>query len=254
MELVDSHCHLMALDKPVGDVLSTAEAAGVRTLINVGSINGTQSAYQAVQTAEKFPQIFAAVGIHPHDAKDHVEVEELKPLAFHPRVVAIGETGLDFYRDWSPKDRQLELFKNTIRLALEVGKPLIVHCREALEETLETLRDFGAGQVGGVFHCYSGDTEFAGRLRSLNFIVSFPGTVTFKNAHRVQEAAAAIPLEQIMLETDCPYMAPEPYRGMSSEPAHVRQIAEKIAELKNLDLETVARVTTGNARRLFRLS
>ena len=190
----------------------------------------------------------------PHDAGSFTELKHLETLAANPRVVAIGETGLDFYRDWAPKENQYRLFENTIAFAKEMRKPLIIHCRDAGEETLMILKKNGAADVGGVFHCYAEDAEFAERLADINFIVSFPGSLTFKNAVRVREAARNIPLERIMLETDAPYMAPEPHRGKPSEPAHVAHIALKLAEIKELPLEEVARVTSANAERLFHIS
>lgn len=251
MELIDTHCHLMALEKTADLVIAAANHAHVKRMLNVGSIDGTRSAALAVKTADEYENVFAAVGIHPHDAKDYTTLEEIEPYLSHPKVVAIGETGLDFFRDWAPAERQRELFENSVKLALRYNKPLIIHSRDALEETLATLIRLHAEQVGGVFHCYSGDSTFAKRLRTLNFLVSFPGTVTFKKATSIHEAVKEIPLDQIMLETDCPYMAPEPYRGKPSEPAHVYEIACRIAELRQISIEEVADATTRNAEKLF---
>jgi TatD DNase family protein len=255
MDLIDTHCHLTALrHKSADDALAVAAAQNVTRVICVGSVEGTKSAHEAVALAQTHPNVWAAVGIHPHDAGSYTSVEEIAGHAKHPKVVALGETGLDFYRDWSPRDKQQILFENTIALAKECGKPLIIHCREALEETLATLIRCHAEEVGGVFHCYSGDAAFAVKLHELNFLVSFPGSITFKQAGAIREAAAKIPLSQIMLETDCPYMAPEPLRGKPSEPAHVYHIAKKLAEVRGLTIEEIAKATTENAVRLFRLA
>ncbi len=254
MELIDTHCHLTAL-KHVSprDALGNAAAHCVTRVICVGAVEDTRSAFAALELAQQFTNVWASVGIHPHDAGSFTSVEKLEELAAHPRVVAIGETGLDFYRDWSPRENQKLLFINTIALAKSCGKPLIIHCRDALEETIALLVEHKAEEIGGVFHCYAGNAEFAKRLRGINFLVSFPGSVTFRKAHAVREAAAAIPLDQIMLETDCPYMAPEPFRGKPSEPAHVRNIAQKLAELRGITLDEVAAQTTANAVSMFRL-
>jgi TatD DNase family protein len=252
--LIDTHCHLPALTyDPLPVILERADALGITTMVCIGASDGKQSAVDAVRLAEDDPRIWASVGVHPHDAKEFTDLNGLEELAEHPRVVAVGETGLDFFRDWAPKDRQIRLFENTIAFALQFRKPLIIHCRDAAEETLELLIRHRAEQVGGVFHCYAQDAEFAKKLRDINFLVSFPGSLTFKSAHQLRETAKAIPLEQIMLETDAPYMAPEPLRGKPSEPAHVYHIARKLAEVKETSLEQIAETTTRTARNFFKL-
>lgn len=225
--------------------------AGVSRVVCIGAGEGMKSAADAVSLAERFPNVWATVGVHPHDAKDHTALDGLETLAAHQKVVAIGETGLDFFRDWAPKEDQQRLFENTIAFARNLRKPLVIHCREAAEETFQTLRENKAHEIGGVFHCYAQDYRFAQRLEELDFIVSFPGSLTFKNASALRETAKAIPLERIMLETDAPYMAPEPFRGKPSEPAHVLQIAKKLAEIKELSLDAVAEKTTATACRFF---
>ncbi len=253
-ELIDTHCHLTLLTHlSTEEALQNAASRLVTRVICVGSVQGIKSAPEAVSLAQKHANVWAAIGIHPHDAGDFTSLDQIRHLAEHPRVVAIGETGLDFFRDWSPRENQQSLFESSVELAKECGKPLIIHCREALEETISILQRLKAEQVGGVFHCYAGDVEFAKKLRDINFLVSFPGSLTFKKAQVLQETAAHIPLDQIMLETDCPYMAPEPYRGKPSEPAHVHEIAQKLAQLKDLTFEEVATATSANAERLFRL-
>ncbi len=253
-DLIDTHCHLTSVpSEQLAEVLANAALSGVRRSICIGASNLTESAHQAVTIAEQFPTVWATVGIHPHDAGKGCSFAELEPLASHPKVRAIGETGLDFFRDWSPYEAQREIFRDQIALALNVRKPLVIHCREALEETLSILKQCNAREVGGVYHCYSGDEEYAKALQEINFIVSFPGSLTFKKSEELRRRAKLIPLEQIMLETDAPYMAPEPFRGGPSEPKHVYQIALKLAEVKGLPLSEVAKTTTANAERIFNL-
>lgn len=255
MELVDTHCHLNLLEhRPLEQIIADALTHRVTRMLCVGATDGIHSAKVAVDLAERIPEVWASIGIHPHDAGTHRSIEGLEEHLSHPRVVAVGETGLDFYRDWAPQDAQRELFINTIGLAKKHKKPLIIHCRDAQDETLEILKKHKAEEVGGVFHCYPSDAVFAAKLREINFLVSFTGILTFKKATALKEAARQIPLEQIMLETDCPYMAPEPFRGQPSEPMHVARIAEVLAEIKGIPVEEVAKATTENAQRLFGLS
>lgn len=254
MDLVDTHCHLTSLEHDsLEHILERATSAAVTRMVTIGASDELRSAADAVELAERYPFVWASVGIHPHDAGKTREVESLAPLAIHPKVVAIGETGLDFFRDWAPPDAQYDLFERTIAFAREHRKPLIIHSRAAGEQCYETLSRCGARDVGGVFHCYAENTEFAKRLIDLNFLVSFPGSLTFKSAHELREIAKAIPLERIMLETDAPYMAPEPFRGKPSEPAHVRTIAERLALVKGISVEEVAATTTATAMAFFAL-
>lgn len=253
-QLIDTHCHLYSLDRaPVEELVAHAHRCQVTRIISIGAGSGAESAFSSVALADRFESVYASVGIHPHDAKDHTTLDAVAPLLHHPKVVAVGETGLDFFRDWAPVDRQHALFEHSIEVAKQLKKPLIIHCRDAERETIETLTRLDARSVGGVFHCYAGDAALAKRLVDLNFIVSITGTLTFKRADALRETARAIPLERIMLETDAPYMAPEPFRGQPSEPAHVLQIALKLAEVKGISIEEVARVTSANAERLFGL-
>jgi TatD DNase family protein len=253
--LIDTHCHLNAVEpSSVSTLVNNAVSQNVKKMICVGAIEGLAGADKALKISEEYDNVWASVGIHPHDASEFTSPAKILKHFSHEKVVAVGETGLDFFKDWAPKDNQIVLFKNTIRLALELGKPLIIHCRDAYEECFKILNEEKAEVVGGVFHCYGHDLDFTKRLLDLNFLVSFPGTVTFKNASALREVVKRIPLTQMMLETDSPYMAPEPFRGKPSEPAHVRLIAEKIAEVKGLTLEEVAKVTTANAHKLFGLN
>lgn len=254
MDLVDTHCHLTELsEEELLAQIDRAQQAGVTKLICIGAGYGVDAAKRAVKIAESHENVWATVGIHPHNAADRNRLNEIEALAINKKVIAIGETGLDFFRDWSPFEDQRALFRETILLAKGVKKPLVIHCRDAAAETIETLSSLGAAEVGGVFHCYSEDAEFARKAAEINFRVSFPGSLTFKKAETIRETAKAIPLEQIMLETDSPYMAPEPYRGKPSEPAHVRLIAETLARVKNISIEEVARVTSATASSLFGL-
>lgn len=254
MELIDSHTHLDApeFDADRDDVLLRARAAGVKYLLTVGAGDGFNSAERAVALAARYPAVFASVGVHPQNAGTAIDPERLLKLAGEPRVLAIGETGLDFYRDWAPREAQERWFRIQIEIAIAVGKPLIIHSRDAGEQCLKLLRETGAERVGGVFHCYAENHLFAQRLQEINFLVSFTGVVSFKNAGAVQAAARAIPLEQIMIETDAPYMAPVPHRGKRCESAFVADTAQALANIRGVTLEEVAQATTANAQRLFR--
>lgn len=252
--LCDTHCHLLSLEhKPIEDIISDSIKNNVSIMLCIGLQSVERSAQEAFEFVCNYDFIWAALGVHPHDAGEYLDIDFLEPLISKEKVVGIGETGLDFFRDWSPFENQKMLFRNTIALAKNLRKPLIIHSRDALDETVEIIRQTKAKEVGGVFHCYSGEAELAKELADLNFLVSFPGTLTFKNAHRLRETAKQIPIEQIMLETDCPYMAPEPDRGKPSEPKHVLNIALKLADVKQMTLEEVAKATTANAKRLFRI-
>lgn len=254
MKLIDTHCHLNTIEpEALAGVLESANACGIEAFIAIGASSGLDSIADAVRISETYRNVWCSIGIHPHDAGDFTTLEALEGYLAHEKVVAIGETGLDFYRDWAPVENQYQLFRNSIALARNCRKPLIVHCRDALEETLEVLRAEGAADVGGVFHCYAGDARYAEQLADCNFLVSFTGNLTFKKATELRETARAIPLTQIMLETDTPYMAPEPFRGKPSEPKHVYQIALRLAELHQCTLDEVARITSDNARTLFKI-
>ena len=222
-------------------------------MICIGASRGIESSPAAVSLARRHARVWATVGIHPQDAAKFTDMNSLRPLLSDDKVVAIGETGLDFYRDWAPKEDQYSLFRNSIRIAREVKKPIVIHCRDAYEETITVLKEESAGEVGGVFHCYAGDAEFAKRAIDMNFLVSFTGALTFKKADNLRAVVRAVPIERIMLETDTPYMAPEPFRGGKSEPMHVYQVAVTVAAVKGLTLEQVAEITTANAERLFQL-
>jgi TatD DNase family protein len=252
--LTDTHCHLYSLEhKTPDEAVQDAVRAGVGRMICIGAGHGLESADKAIALSEKHAEVYAVVGVHPHDAKERVSVKQLAQYFDHPKVVAIGETGLDFFRDWSPFDEQRRVFIETIGIARELNKPLIIHCRDAEDEVVKLLKQERASEVGGVFHCYGGTAEFANRINEFNFIVSVTGMITFKKNDQLRSEISKIPLDQIILETDCPYMAPEPFRGKPSEPAHVVQIADCLAKIKGIPTEEIAQETEATIGRVFGL-
>lgn len=258
MQLVDSHAHLdlAQFDGDRQEVLRRAAGAGVVCLVDVGA--DLASSRRAVALAQVEPRIWAAVGIHPHDAAS-VTLEtlaELRAWAGEPRVVAIGEIGLDYYRDLSPRSQQRDAFAAQLALAQELGLPVIIHDRDAHEETLAILREAAcqaAPAWGGVMHCFSGDLQFAHQVLDLGLYIGIAGPVTYPSAKKLVEVARSVPLERLLIETDCPYLAPQAHRGQRNEPGYVRFVAERLAELRDLPLEEVARVTSDNACALFSL-
>jgi TatD DNase family protein len=255
--LIDSHAHIQGKEY-AGEataVIARARAAGVETIIVVGGAGDMSSNTEAVALAESFPNVYATVGMHPHDAKDvgDEELGVLKQLAANPKVVAVGEAGLDYYYDHSPRDTQRRVFSRFIRLARETTLPIVVHERDAAVEAADLLRGEGEGHVRGVIHCFTGDYDAARRYLDLGFYLSFTGIITFKNADALREVARKVPLERIFVETDSPFLTPVPHRGRRNEPAYVRFVAEAIARLKNISLEQAASITTANARALFHL-
>jgi TatD DNase family protein len=253
-EIIDTHVHLdaPAFDEDREACIERAVAAGVTTMISIGAgYGGLSSAYKSIELAERYPFIWATVGIHPHDADAAFDINVLKDLAKHPKVVAIGETGLDFFKKLSEPERQYRAFEAQIDIAKEVKKPLVIHSRDAGEECLRILTERDAAQVGGVFHCFAEDAAFAERLWKIGFYVSFPGVITFKKSERTRQICSEIPLEQILIETDGPFMAPEPHRGKRCEPAFVVETAKRVAEIKGLTLEQATAITSANTRALF---
>jgi TatD DNase family protein len=221
----------------------------------VGGAGEFSSNEAAAALAESHPALYATVGMHPHDAKDvgEDEIEKLKKLATRPKVIAVGETGLDFYYNHSPHDVQRKVFARFVQFARETKLPLVVHERDAFPDALELLRQEGGSEVPGVIHCFTGDLAAAQAYLDLGFYLSFTGIVTFKNAEPLRDVVRQVPLERIFVETDSPYLTPVPHRGKRNEPAYVRLVAETIAKVKGLALEEVARVTTNNVRALFRI-
>lgn len=256
MEFIDTHAHLAAPDfkDDLEAVIERAQEAGVKNIVTIGAGYGKQSAADAIDLADRFDHIFLALGLHPCDSLEKIDAEWLLELSRHPKVKALGETGLDFY--WKKTDPKIQEYN--FRVHIEVAKqahlPLIVHSRDAAEECLRVLCDANAATVGGVFHCYSEDAAFAKKLVAINFKISLPGVLTFKKADALRSAVKDIPLEQIMLETDCPFLAPQRVRGKRSEPAYVLDVAQTLAEVKQLSVEEIAKQTTANAKAFFKLS
>ena len=255
--LIDSHAHIQ--DKEYAGeaiaVIARAREVGVNTIIAVGGAGDMSSNTAAVALAASFADIYATVGVHPHDAKDvgEEEIGTLRKLAADPKVVAIGETGLDYYYNHSPRETQRQVFSRFIHLARETKLPIVVHEREAAREAAEMLHSEGEGSLVGVIHCFTGDYDAAVRYLDMGFILSFTGIITFKNADALREVVRKVPLESMLVETDSPYLTPAPHRGKRNEPAFVRFVAETVARIKTIPLERVASVTTGNARALFHL-
>lgn len=252
--LVDSHCHLdrINLDKYNGDfdaMLLNAERAGVLHMLCV--CVDLKSFSQVHAIALKYKNIYASVGIHPDENNpDNPTFDELVALAKQDKIVAIGETGLDYFHDGDPKEQQ-ERFRMHIEVAKTVSKPLIIHTRNAREDTIRIMREAHAEQVGGVMHCFTEDLDMAEKAMALGFYISFSGIVTFKNAKDLQNLAQQIPLEKMLIETDAPYLTPDPHRGKPNEPAFVSIVADKIAQLRGISFEEVAAQTTKNFFDLF---
>ena len=251
---VDSHCHINfpELAGNVSEVLAKMRENRVSHALCVG-VNFPEFP-QVRALAEQYPNIYASVGVHPdYQEEGEVTIDELLQRADHPKVIAIGETGLDYYRLKGDLEWQKRRFRSHIRAAKACRKPLIIHTREAEKDTLSIMQEEGASEIGGVMHCFTGSWEMAQAAMAMNFYISFSGIVTFKNAAGLRQVAVQVPLERMLIETDSPYLAPVPYRGKTNQPAFVRHVAEEIARLRNIPLEDVAQATTQNFFRLFRL-
>lgn len=250
--LIDTHAHLQMnkYDNDRDEVIARAAEAGVDYIINASF--DLAASQQAVKLAEEYENLYAAVGVHPHDAKllDGRTLDALRGLAGHPKVVAIGETGLDYYRDLSPRQVQKSAFEKQLRLAEEVGLPVIIHNRDAHEDTLEILRRH-SGQIRGVMHCFSGDVDFADDCIQMGLYVSFTGQVTYPEFQQLREIVAYVPQDRFFVETDCPYLTPQFKRRKRNEPSYVKVVAKKIAEIRRTTYPEIARMTTANARTLF---
>ena len=254
--MIDTHCHLTfeELADDVEAVIERSKDAGVTGWITVGT--NTHENRKSIELAGKFENMHTAVGIHPHEAKDVTAetITELKKLAQNGKVVAIGETGLDFHYDFSKPPDQRKVFAQHLKIAAEVNLPVIVHCREAFDDTMETLERHGDGIKRVVFHCFSGSAEQAKIVLDKGFHISFTGVVTFKNAEAVREAAKIVPLDRLMLETDCPYMSPEPMRKQKiNEPAFMIHTAKFLAELKQMHLADFANAVITTSKTFFTL-
>lgn len=256
--LFDTHCHLddPRLHENLDAVLDRAKDAGVRRIATIGCAHDLGSVRSAIAIAAEHPDwISATVGVHPHDAKhlDDALLAEIEEAASDPSVVAIGETGLDFHYDHSPREAQAEAFRRQVALARALDKPLVIHTRSAPEQTLAVLREERAHDVGGIIHCFSEDAEFAAKALDLGFVSSFSGIVTFPKATGVRDAAKTQPLDALLVETDAPYLAPIPKRGKLNEPAYVAHTAVHIAELRGVDPEALCAAAYENAMRIFGL-
>ncbi len=252
--LVDTHAHLNLghFDKDRHDVIIRAKEAGIEWLVNIGiDLVSCRHTLELVQSYPGF--ILGTVGIHPHAAAevDSGTLRELEEMAAEDGIVALGEMGLDYYRDRSPRDIQARVFRAQLRLAKKLGLPAVIHSRSAEDDTFKILQEEGIEDIGGVMHCYSGSLNLAEKYVDMGLYVSFTGVITFPAARKAREIAEKLPLERILLETDCPFMAPVPYRGKRNEPAYVRYVAEKLAEVKRLPLEEVIEVTHTSSKNLF---
>ena len=251
--LFDTHAHLddRAFREDRDGLITGLQSKGVGLVMNPGC--SLESSRNAVALAQKYPHVYAAVGSHP-DAADEVNeqvLEEYRKLCKLPKVKAIGEIGIDYHYEDIPRQLQLKAFRMQMELAREVNLPVIVHEREAHEDGMAVVKEFP--EVTGVFHCYSGSAEMARQLVERGWYIGFTGVLTFKNARKAIETAASIPLERIVLETDCPYMAPEPFRGKRNDPGYIYRMAEKLAEIRGLSVEDIQAVTTENGKRLYRI-
>ena len=254
LTLVDSHCHIdmPQFDADRDEVVARARDAGIGTMLLVGGVDEEQGHRRALRVAEGlgFP---ASAGVHPHEARLATDAiyDELRGLAREKRIVAIGEIGLDFHYDHSPRPVQQEAFRRQVRLAREVGLPVIIHTREADGETAALLEEEGAGEVGGVIHCFTGGLELARRALALGFYISFSGIVAFPRAETIQEVARTVPLDRLLVETDAPFLAPPPHRGKRNEPAFVVEVARRVASLREATLEALGAAAAENFARLF---
>ena len=254
----DSHAHIDGpeFDADRDEVIQRAQAAGVTTILNVGTGDPHSGVFErAVELGRSNPFIYTAVGTHPHDARFYDDAAEQRTkdlITTGERVVAWGEIGLDFHYDNSPRDVQMETFRRQLRAARKLDVPVIIHTREAEAETIQILKsDYDGANRGGVFHCFTGSKELAQQALELDFLISFSGIITFRKAEDLREIAKQIPLTNLLIETDCPFLAPVPHRGKRNEPAYVTEVARTIAELRGLSIEEVAQVTTENFKRFL---
>ncbi|MCQ6268492.1 TatD family hydrolase [Fictibacillus sp. WQ 8-8] len=251
--MFDTHAHLNAIqfEEDLEEVIQRALDEGISHIVVVGFDRPTIKG--AIKLADTYDFIYAAVGWHPVDAVDMTpeDLQWIEELAAHPKVVALGEMGLDYHWDKSPEDVQKDVFRQQIQLAKKVKLPIIIHNRDATQDVVDILKSEGAEEVGGIMHCYSGSLEVAKQCLDMNFYISFGGPVTFKNAKKPKEVAKEIPINRLLIETDCPYLSPHPLRGKRNEPSYVKYVAEAIAELREMPLEDLVKKTSDNARQLF---
>ena len=258
MDLIDSHAHIdfPQFDDDRDAMLARARAAGVSTILAIGVGPGPEKLDAALPYAEAHDWIYTTVGIHPHEAKEvtPAHLDTLAKLARHPKVIAFGEIGLDYYYDHSPRDLQARVFRQQMELAAAAKLPIIIHCRDAWDDCLRILDEaWKPTGLGGILHCFTSTLEHARHGVDLGFMVSFTGNLTYPKAQDIREVAKALPLSNILLETDSPYLAPQPFRGKRNEPAYVLEVAKTLANVRNLDLQETAATTSENFRRFFRL-
>ncbi len=253
--LVDTHAHYndMVLVRDIPDLRQRAQKAGVAVVVCVGY--EVPSSRRGVMLAQKYPEVYATVGVHPHDAKEMTPRawEALRLLAGEERVVALGEMGLDFYRNLSPHQVQEQVFRQQLNLALELHMPVVIHDRDAHDETMEILKEF-PGLAGVVMHCFSGERQMAEECLARGFYLGVGGTLTYPKNHTLGDIVSAAPLDRILLETDCPYLSPQPWRGKRNEPSYLPAVAEKLAELRGISRQEAAVATTANALRFYHIS
>lgn len=258
LKLVDSHCHLAdpKLSGRTDEIIARAATAGVTRIIAVGAIGSIETDRATVAIAQRYPEVYAAIGVHPHDARecDETRLRELNELAATPRVVAIGETGMDLHYNFSPPEAQERSLRAHLQLAMGLGLPIVIHCRAAESKIAQVIREEGLPRRGGVIHCFTGDAAAAAGFLELGLHLSLSGIVTFKSTAPLREVAATIPDERLLIETDAPYLTPEPHRGKPNEPAFVALTLARLAALRKTEVSELARITSANAIRLFGLA
>ena len=255
MKLIDTHAHLdfPKFDKDRTEVINRAIDSGIEKIVNIGS--DMTSSRNSVELSRRYDEIYSVIGIHPHNADsfDLNVSKKLKKLSKNGKVVAIGEIGLDFHYDNSPREKQKQAFRAQLRLAKSLDLPVVIHTRDADKETLEILKEEDVSEIGGIMHCFASDKKMAEEILDLGFYIAFGGLITFNNLDDLREIVSKVPLDKLLVETDAPYLTPEPYRGKRNEPLHVKYVAERIAEIKNVDLEKVAKKTTANAKKVYNI-
>ncbi|MBM7623929.1 TatD family hydrolase [Sporohalobacter salinus] len=254
--LVDTHAHIdfSRFDEDREEVINRAKENSLEYIINVGA--DEESSQRSLELAQKHDMIYAVVGIHPHEAKNVTEstYKQLKNWAKEDKVVAIGETGLDYHYDNSPREVQRQVFRRHIQLAKEVDLPLVIHSREAEDQTMEILKEEEAEAVGGIIHCFPGDQKMANQALELNFYIAVGGILTFNNSYQLQRVVKQIPLDKLLIETDAPYLTPEPNRGKRNEPSYVKHVVDKLAQILPYSAEEIAATTTENAKEIFNIA
>lgn len=252
--MIDSHCHLdfRQFNGIRDEVVREAIAAGVHTIVNIGT--DLETSRKSIELAERYDSVYATVGVHPHDAKtlSNDTLRELTQLTQHPKVVAVGEIGLDYYRNLSPRDIQKNAFEQQLELAVDKSMPIVIHTRESFEDTYNIVKRYAFDLPGGVFHCFPGTADDARRVFDLGFLVSVGGVITFKNSG-MSRMVAEVPLESVLLETDAPFLTPEPHRGKTNRPAYVRHVCDKLAELHDTTSSEVESITDRTCRKFYRL-